>query len=115
MEQNLGGFDMREERIGEEAIMDSPGTASGTPTTNDNDLPKGQANGNYCPTCGTPIVQKQVGGSLRRFCCDSCRWAWNRRKRHRKQLESLKAVVCGAACREAVEREFNSMNGRKSL
>ena len=101
MEQNLGGFDMREERIGEEAIMDSPGKACSTPTTNDNDLPKGQANGNYCPTCSTPVVQERIGGSIRRFCSDGCRYAWHGQEKRRKLREAIEAIEC-ADRREAI-------------
>ena len=81
--------------------MDSQGTACNTPRTKEIELLEGETREINCPTCGTPVEQKRVGGSIRRYCNDSCRWAWNRRENKRKLLEEVKAAAC-PTCREPV-------------
>ena len=81
--------------------MDSQGTACSTPRTNEIELSEGETREINCPTCDTPVEQKRVGGSIRRFCNDSCRWAWNRRDRRLKRIKAVENAAC-SSCREAV-------------
>ena len=82
--------------------MDSPETASGTPRMEEKGKTKGQVLPIApCPPCGSPVVQERVGGSVRRFCSASCRWAWHRGERRRKLIESVEDATC-STCRKAV-------------
>ena len=84
--------------------MDSPRAACSTATEGEKNTFKGQEKDAPiapCPSCGVAVAQERVGGSLRRFCSDGCRWAWNKQKRSRKVIEAVKDAAC-SSCREAV-------------
>ena len=86
-------------------LLEDPGTACGTSRMGDKGSPRGLeeevAPIAPCPSCGVAVAQRQVGGSMRRFCSDGCRWAWNRLKRKRKVIEAVKDAAC-SSCRAAV-------------
>ena len=88
-----------------EKLLEGQGRACGTSRMGDKGSPRGLeeevAPIAPCPSCGVGVAQKRVGGSMRRFCCASCRWAWNRQERRRKLMEAVKDAAC-SSCREAV-------------
>ena len=83
-------------------LMDSPGAACSTATEGGKSTFKGQEE-KYapiapCPSCGVAVAQKRVGGSMRRFCSDGCRWSWHRGERRRRLIEAIEVAACQMCC-----------------
>ncbi len=104
-------------------LTESLGGACRTPRLDDQDMenPRDRGEGQIgrCPSCGSPVAQERVGGSLRRFCSASCRWAWNRRKRQLKLIEAIEAAACSRCCKLVLEAigllTDRDMNGGDAL
>ena len=107
----MRGFFVGKEDIGN--LMDSPRAACSTATKGEKSTFKGQEKDAPiapCPSCGVGVVQKRVGGSMRRFCCASCRWAWNRQERRRRLMEAIEAATC-SRCRAHVIEALSLSRG----
>jgi hypothetical protein len=98
-----------------ELAVNDQSAASSTPTMDDKGRKRNQASPTApCPSCGSPVAQGRVGGSLRRFCSASCRWAWHRQERRQKLVEEIEAAAC-SGCRVAVLKVIRKGNGGKGL
>ena len=95
-------------------LLEDPGTACSTARLEEKGRQREQGDPPIapCPSCGAPVAQERMGGSLRRFCCASCRWTWNRKERRRRLMEAIEAAAC-SRCREAVLKVIRKGNGGK--
>lgn len=97
--------------------MRGSGTACRTARMDDKDRLKGQGRDAHiapCPSCGELVVRKRIGGSVKRFCSDGCRWAWHRQERRQKLIEEIEAAAC-SMCREVVLKVIRKGDGGMGL
>jgi len=98
--------------------MESPRAACSTPRKGEKSCFKEQQEGDApfspCPSCGVAVARRRVGGSVRRFCSASCRWAWHRQERRQKLIEEIEAAAC-SMCREVVLKVIRKADGGMGL
>ena len=90
--------------------MKGQGTACRTPRLDDRDVENSRGQIGRCPSCDAPVISERIGGSVRRFCSNECRWEWHRGERRQERIDSIGAAAC-PLCRGAVLRVVESWGG----